>query len=63
MNPSIPAMSEEIFEKFWIIIDEYIANYNKGVEKYGSYWKVGTFYRGSTKINRGKVASAQVAEP
>ena len=33
-------MSEEISEKIWKIIDEYIANYNKGVEKYGSYWKI-----------------------
>ena len=55
-------MSEEISEKLWKIIDEYIANYNKGVEKYGSYWTVGTFYRGSTKIKGGKVASAQVGE-
>ena len=33
-------MSEKISEKFWKIIDEYIENYRKGVEKYGLYWKI-----------------------
>ena len=47
-------MSKRISDKIWKIIDEYIENYRKGVEKYGFYWKVGRFYRGSTKIKRGK---------
>jgi len=43
-------MTETISDKFWKIIDEYIENYRKGFEKYGFYWNVGMFYRGSTKI-------------
>jgi len=33
-------MGENISDKFWKIIDEYIEHYRKGVEKYGVYWKV-----------------------
>jgi cell division protein FtsL len=33
-------MSEKISDKVWKIIDEYIENYRKGIEKYGSYWKI-----------------------
>ena len=33
-------MTETISDKFWKIIDEYIENYRKGVEKYGFYWKI-----------------------
>ena len=33
-------MSEKISDKIWNIIDEYIENYRKGVEKYGFYWKI-----------------------
>ena len=33
-------MSETLPDKFWKIIDEYIENYRKGVEKYGFYWKI-----------------------
>ena len=47
-------MSETISDKVWKIIDEYIENYRKGVEKYGSYWKIGMFYRSSTKIQKWK---------
>ena len=47
-------MSEKISDKIWRIIDEYIENYRRGVEKYGFYWKIGMFYRGSTKIKIGK---------
>jgi nitrogen fixation/metabolism regulation signal transduction histidine kinase len=33
-------MSEKISDKVWKIIDEFIENYRKGTEKYGSYWKI-----------------------
>ncbi len=33
-------MSETISDKVWRIIDEYVENYRKGVEKLGSYWKI-----------------------
>ena len=33
-------MKEKISDKVWKIIDEYIENYRKGTEKYGSYWKI-----------------------
>ncbi len=33
-------MSETISDKVWKIIDEYIENYSKGVEKFGPYWKL-----------------------
>ncbi len=33
-------MSGKISEKFWKIIDEYIENYRKGVEKFGLFWKI-----------------------
>ncbi len=33
-------MSEKIPDKVWKIIDEFIENYRKGIEKYGSYWKI-----------------------
>jgi cell division protein FtsL len=33
-------MGENISDKFWKIIDEYIDNYRKGVEKFGYYWKI-----------------------
>ncbi len=33
-------MSEKISDKVWKIIDEFIENYRKGIEKYGSYWKI-----------------------
>ena len=33
-------MSETISGKFWKIINEYIENYQKGIEKYGLYWKI-----------------------
>ena len=39
-------MTEKISDKIWNIFDGYI-------EKYGFYWKVGMFYRGSTKIKNG----------
>jgi hypothetical protein len=47
-------MSETTSDKIWKIIDEYIENYRKGVEKFGFYWKVGIFYRGSTNISIGE---------
>ena len=33
-------MSEKISDKVWKIIDEFIENYRKGIEKYGPYWKI-----------------------
>lgn len=33
-------MGENISDRLWKIIDEYIENYRKGVEKYGHYWKI-----------------------
>ncbi len=47
-------MGETISDKVWRIIDEYIENYRRGVEKYGFYWKIGMFYRGSAKIKIGE---------
>ncbi len=33
-------MGETISDKVWRIIDEYVENYRKGVEKFGCYGKI-----------------------